>query len=64
MNFNSMFDDKHIIQDKNNALLNNKVSKSNVLNPKYASRRNPYALKHHNIETQVRNRSEDIEKLL
>ena len=43
MNFNSMFDDKHIIQDKNNAFLNNKVSKSNVLSHKYASRRNPHA---------------------
>jgi len=47
MNFNSMFDEKLLIQDKNNAFLTNKVSKSNVLNPKYASKRNPHALKHH-----------------
>jgi hypothetical protein len=51
MNFNSMFDEKHLIQDKNNAFLSNKVSKSNVLTSKYASKRNPHALKHHQIET-------------
>ena len=46
-----MFDEKHLIKDKNNAFLTNKVSKSNALHANYASRKNPQAMKQHNIET-------------
>ena len=64
LNFNSMFNENQLIQDKNTAFLTNKVSKSNGLNQKYLSRRNQHALKQQQFETQIRNRSDSIEKLL
>ena len=52
-----------MVPEKNNAIFSNRVSKD-VMTIKYANKRNPHAHKHHEINTQIRNRSEDLDKLL
>ena len=50
INFNSMFTGNQMVPEKNSAIFSNRVSKD-VMTIKYANKRNPNALKHHEINT-------------